>query len=148
MKKFIQNFRRVILKTPAPQQLNDWQVAFVLFNCRRHYLDPEQFGAWTKEYLDQYCEEGYKRGLKGRELGQLVQGELNGQVLDMFRSLDQYGREYDHQSEKSTPANALHELVGFDLEVKASSIPNAGDGVFVKDGYVPPGTGFYLHIIS
>ena len=76
-----------------------------------------------------------------------VQDSINSQTVAYFEHLEVYAESLEKlmgrprsAARASKSFTSLRELIGFELECKPSSIPDAGDGVFVKLGRCSPGT--------
>jgi hypothetical protein len=70
---------------------------------------------------------------------------LTEQLVPFFEQIDEYSHALEEKmssrrNQKKMEIKSLTEIVGFELEVKPSTIHGAGNGVFVKSGNVYPGT--------
>ena len=91
-------------------------------------------------------DEKIKNDTNYNALQQYVNNSLQSQLVDMFQHIHDNNAVIDDvESKKLRLKNVkidkkkLSDLIGFELEVKPSTVVNAGDGVFVKEGSILPG---------
>jgi hypothetical protein len=150
--------------TPPKQQFIDWEHAWTMMKCAEHFRSPETLGELTGQHIDDYIAQA-ETLVENHKIGESVQDELDKQIVSLFKALKKYEDEGgttkqvkktpaisfsdppSHKQTQSLPNITLHDAVGFEFEIKESSISGAGKGVFLKHGTIVPGTGLLVHVL-
>jgi len=124
--------------------LEDYQKAALLCKCYDWYLHQQSKDIKpTQNDVDKFCIEVDNLTEKSfYNVRDYVQKSLHDQVINMFQNIDIYNESIEKviMSRKGNSHVSLLSTVGFELESKKSNIPNVGNGVFIKQGIVLPGT--------
>jgi hypothetical protein len=107
-----------------------------------NHLPIYQFSNTCTHLLD----EKIKNDSSYKVLRQDVNISLHAQLVDMFQNIHSSNTVIDEIELKKLrlknikpEKKKLSDLIGFELEVKPSTVVNSGDGVFVKEGSILPG---------
>jgi len=145
--------------------LEDYQKAALLCKCYDWYLSRASSSSPSsslsslytddnikpnQEDVDKFCSEVDELTEKSLyTVRDYVQKSLHDQVTVMFNNIDKHNdsvekalvsRTRSGNNNKGNNKLSLLSTVGFELESRQSNIPNSGNGVFIKQGNVIPGT--------
>ena len=126
---------------------DDFQKAALLCKCYEWYSkQPTKNIEPTKKDVDNFCNEVDLMAEKSfYSVRDYVQKSLHDQVTLMFQSINVYSESVEsavlsRMNSNNKMSSSLSSTVGYELETRKSNIPNGGNGIFVKQGRILPGT--------
>jgi len=129
---------------------DDYQKAALLCKCYEWYLKQSIKNIEpTSKDVDNFCNEvDILSENSFYSVRDYVQKSLHDQITIMFQNINIYSESVEKIIMSRTSSNnnsnkitsSLLSTVGYELETKKSTIPNGGNGVFVKQGNILPGT--------
>ena len=141
---------------PVSQQYIDWHEAWVIMQCKDLLTESSHkppYEVLTEDVVEQLHTDADKLE-KSDAIGNAVQQLLNNQIISLFSKLEklfpttqtedvdigmpQYAKRVPIETKT---LNTLYDLLGFEMEIRQSNLPGAGQGLFLAKGQILPGTG-------